>query len=161
MKAIQIKPIRNFLGICALSLGLVACDKDDFDNPQGDPVYTTSAQANGTQTTPPVTTSATATLIGEYNARTNNWEYRISWTGLANAASAVQVHGPAEPGIAGSMQASLVITTSGITGKAEGNIKLTEEQEAWLLADKLYFTVMNATHIEGEVRGQIYARRVQ
>lgn len=160
MKTIQFKPIRTFLAICALSIALVACDKDTFEGEQGDPTYTTTGQANGDQTTPPTTTSASATLIGDYNARTNNWEYRISWTGLASTASAVQIHGPAQIGTAGTMQAALVITTPGVTGKAEGNITLTEEQQAYLLANQLYFTIINATHVNGEIRGQIVATRV-
>ena len=162
MKTIQLKALRATFAAALIAFTLVACDKDGIiDNNNGDPVYSTTAQASGSQTTPPTTTSGTATLVGEYNARTNNWEYRINWNSLTSAASAIQIHGPATVGSAAEMQVALAITTPGITGKAEGNVTLTEQQEAYLIADQLYFTIINATSVNGEVRGQIQADRVK
>ena len=162
MKTIRFKALKAAAAIALLSFTLVACDKDEnIDNNNGDPVYSTTAQASGSQTTPPTTSSGSATLGGEYNARTNNWEYRINWNGLATTASAIQVHGPAIAGAAAEMQIALAITMPGLTGKAEGNVTLTEQQEAYLLANELYFTIINATSVNGEVRGQIIANRVK
>ena len=162
MKALQFRNFKEIAVACALSMALIACDKDVLtDNNSGDPTYSTTASASGSQTTPPTTTSASATLTGEYNTRTNNWEYRINWTGLASTATAVQIHGPADIGTPGEMQAALVISTPGITGKAEGSVSLNEVQEAYLLANRLYFTVVNATNINGEVRGQIMVNRTR
>jgi hypothetical protein len=161
MKIHLIRSFRHIAAVAILGCSLAACDKDTIiDNNNSDPTYSTNAQASGSQTTPPTTTSASATLVGEYNARTNNWEYRVNWSGLASTATAVQIHGPADFGTAGEMQAALVISSPGVTGRAEGNITLTEVQEAYLLANRLYFTVINATNINGEVRGQIMANRV-
>ena len=160
----KITPFRYFQGllaICSLSLALVSCDKDINDNTGGDPTYNTTGNADGSQQTPPVTTSATATLFGEFNARTNNWEYRINWSGLSSTATAVQIHGPATIGTAGQMQIALTISVPGATGKAEGNVTLSAEQETYLLANQLYYTILSATHVNGEIRGQIIAQRVQ
>ncbi len=162
MKTIRFKALKGAVAAALLSFTLVACDKDDLvDNNNGDPLYSTTAQASGSQTTPPTTTSGSATLVGEYNARTNNWEYRINWNTLTAAASSIQVHGPAIAGSAAEMQLALAITTPGLSGKAEGNVTLTEQQEAYLIADQLYFTIINATNVNGEVRGQIQANRVK
>jgi hypothetical protein len=162
MKALQFRHLKQISIVGALSIALIACDKDTLiDNNNGDPTYSTTASASGSQTTPPTTTNASGTLTGEYNARTNNWEYRINWTGLASTATAVQIHGPADIGTAGEMQAAVVISTPGVTGKSEGSISLNEVQEAYLLANRLYFTVVNATNINGEVRGQIIVNRVR
>ena len=160
MKTTQFRTIRNFLAVCAISATLVACDKDDFNENNKPGVYSTTAQANGSQTTPPTTTSGTATLIGEYNSNTNNWEYRINWASLSSVATAVQIHGPAAVGVSGEMQFSLAITIPGADGRAEGSLTLTEAQEAYLLADQLYFTVLTAANVNGEVRGQIIANEV-
>ena len=73
MKTIRLKALKGVAAIALISFTLVACDKDDIvDNNNGDPVYATTAQASGSQTTPPTSSSGTATLIGEYNAKTNN-----------------------------------------------------------------------------------------
>ena len=160
MKLFQFKKFRFLFVALVLSAGLVACDKDNFDETPSDPTYATTAQANGSQENPPVTTSGTATLIGEYNGRTNNWEYRINWTNMSSIVSAVQIHGPAQAGIAGQMQVALAITTPGITGKAEGNVTLTEEQQGYLLANQLYLSIITPSHVNGEVRGQIMTSQV-
>jgi hypothetical protein len=80
---------------------------------------------------------------------------------MTTSVTAVQVHGPADVGASGEMQLALTVTLPGVTGNAEGNVKFSEDLEAHLLANKLYFTVINATHVTGEVRGQITATRVQ
>jgi hypothetical protein len=158
----KLHPFRTIYAVAALSflsLTFVACDKDVMDGNNGDPVYTTSGDASGSQQNPPVTTSATATLFGEFNARTNNWEYRINFTGLSSAASAVNIHGPASIGATGDFQFALAISTPGTTGKAEGNVQLSEQMETYLLANQLYYTIVNTTYLGGEIRGQITAVR--
>lgn len=161
MKTNYLKGFRGLLAAGVLSVALMACEKDVSNNGNGDEVYATTAQANGQQTTPPSGSSATATLVGEFNARTNNWEYRINWTGMTSAVTAVQVHGPADIGTSGQMQLALAITVPGVTGSAQGNVMISEDLQAHLLANKLYFTLLTATHVNGEVRGQIIATRVQ
>lgn len=134
-----------------------ACDKDTFENNNQDPTYSTTGNANGSQQTPPVTTSATGNMTGAYNARTNVWEYTINWSGLSGAATAVQINGPAAIGASGSLQVALTITTAGVNGSAEGTVTLTEEQQAYLLAGQLYYTILSTAHVGGEIRGQITA----
>jgi len=161
MKTTHGKTLLGLLAIgLALNLSLTSCSKEKFDDNNGDPVYSTRGNASGSQQTPPVTTSGTGTMTGVFNARTNNWEYDIDWSSLSTAATAVEIHGPATVGVFGGLQMALTITTSGINGSATGTVTLTEEQQAYLLAGQLYYTIITATHITGEIRGQISAELV-
>jgi hypothetical protein len=152
---------RTGLGLLALSavlaLLLTSCSKDDLDTNNGDPTYSTTGNASGSQQTPPVTTTGSGTMTGAYNARTNNWDYDIDWSTLAGTVTAVQIHGPATIGASGSLQVALTITTNGVNGNATGSVTLTEQQEAYLLAGQLYYTLLTTAHVTGEVRGQISA----
>jgi hypothetical protein len=140
----------------ALSVFFMSCTKDD-NNSSNDRVYSTSGNASGAQQSPPVSTSGTGSISGTYNATTNNWQYMVNWNALSSTASAVEIHGPASSGVNGSLVVALTITTPGLTGSASGNVTLTEQQEAWLFAGQLYYTVLTATNITGEIRGQISA----
>ena len=143
-----------FAGIL-LSVFFISCSKNNDDT--NSQVYNTSGNASGGQQSPPVTTSGSGAMSGTYNATTNNWQYTINWSSLSSTASAVEIHGPASPGVNASLLLAVTITTPGATGSASGNFTLTDQQEAYLLAGQLYYTVLTATHITGEIRGQITA----
>ena len=137
---------------------LTSCDKNYDNNNNGNAqTYTTSGNASGSQTNPPTGSSGSGTLSGTYNANTNYWQYAINWSTLTSTATAVELHGPASAGVNGALVSALTITTPGVTGTASGNITLTEQQEADLLAGKCYYTILTATNITGEIRGQITA----
>ncbi|HET6994384.1 MAG TPA: CHRD domain-containing protein [Chitinophagaceae bacterium] len=148
----------------ALSFALLAgtfviasCDKnDDNDNTNGK-MYTVSGNGSGAQVVPVVSTTATSNLTGTYNSGTNQLQYNVSWTGLALTADSVRFYGPASSGVnaTGNAQFRAAITTPGVAGSASGTTTLTEAQETDLLAGHWYYTVSNATHLTGEVRGQV------
>ena len=156
MKTIIVKTVPVLFFAAMLSLFTVSCSVDGGADVNAE-VYNTSGPSSGAQQNPSVTTAATGSLTGTYNTRTNNWQYSINWNTLSSAATAVQLYGPADVGVNGNMLLALTITTPGLTGTASGNVTLTDEQEAWLLAGKLYYSVITATHITGEIRGQITA----
>lgn len=139
-----------------LTTAVVSCSKDDNTNGNTE-TYNTSGNASGAQQSPAVATTGSGSLIGTYDARTNNWQYTINWTTLTSAATAVQLFGPANAGVNENMLLALTITTPGISGSAGGSVTLTEQQEAWLLAGQLYYSVITAANITGEIRGQITA----
>ncbi len=155
---------RSGLGILALSamiaFSISSCSKEDLDTSNGDPTYSTTGNASGSQQTPPVTTTGSGTMTGVYNERTNSWDYDIDWSTLAGTVTAVQIHGPAAIGASGSLQVALTITTNGLNGNATGNVTLTEEQEDYLLTGQMYYTLLTTAHVTGEIRGQISATRV-
>jgi hypothetical protein len=145
----------TLFGAALLSFSFIACEKED--NSSNTQTYNTTGSANGGQQSPPVVTTGSGTLTGTYNAQTNVWNYSINWSALTTAATLVELRGPASAGVNGSLVGGLTISVPGVTGSANGSITLTEQQEAALLARKLYYTVLTATHVTGEIRGQITA----
>lgn len=155
MKTMILKTI-PVLCAAVLSLFIVSCSVDSETNVNAE-VYNTSGPSSGAQQSPSVNTAATGSLTGTYNTRTNTWQYTVNWSSLSSAATAVQVFGPADFGVNGNMLLALTITTPGLSGSASGTVTLTDEQEAWLLAGRLYYSVITTSHITGEIRGQITA----
>jgi len=143
-----------FAAIISCSFLLVACEQEDADEQQ---MYNTSGNASGAQQNPPVSTTATGTLTGTYNASTNVWNYSITWSGLSSAATIVELRGPASVGVNGNLLTTLTISAPGINGSASGSVTLNESQETSLLANQLYYTIVNTTYVTGEIRGQIIA----
>ena len=151
------KPLQ--LVLCAalvVSTLFVSCDKNGDDN-MNDQTYSTTGNASGSQMNPSNASTATGTLTGTYNARTNLWQYNISWSNLSTTAGLVQVYGPAAVGVNGSLLFSLAITTPGASGASSGTITLTDAQEAALLANNTYYTISSTTYPSGEIRGQVTA----
>ena len=151
------KPLQLFLGAAlVVSTLFVSCDKEDDDD-MTDQTYSTTGSANGSQMNPSNSSTSTGTLTGTYNARTNVWQYNISWTNLSTTAGLVQVYGPAGVGVNGTLLFPLAITIPGASGSASGNIMLTDAQETALLANNTYFTISSTTFPSGEIRGQVTA----
>ncbi len=137
-------------------LFLVACSKDNSGSNSETKVYTTQGNANGSQQNPQVTTNGTATLVGTFNSTTNDWEYSINWSSLTGAATLIEFHGPANLGLNGDIMFSLTVSSGGVNGAASGTVKLTDQQEAYLMNGQIYYTIVTSAHLTGEVRGQIY-----
>ncbi len=139
------------------TLFLVACSKNNDDTNGGNnQEYTTQGNATGAQQNPPVTTNGNSRLVGTYNATTNKWDYSIDWSALLGAATLIEFHGPADAGVNGDILFSVQITAGGNNGATSASTTLTEQQETWLLAGKLYYTILTTAHVTGEVRGQVY-----
>lgn len=138
-----------------ISLFVVSCDKDD-DDPNQDQ-YNVSGNANGAQEVPAVTTSATGSLSGTYDARTNTLNYSINWTGLSGAVASAHFHGPALMGVSAGVIVSITISTNGVTGNAIGSVILADSTEQHLLNGRLYYNIHTALNPGGEIRGQVLA----
>lgn len=145
-------PIYAFL---ILSVSLFACKKDSNENIAQN--YSTTGNASGSQENPPNSSSATGTLTGTYNSETKVWQYNINWNNLTSAATAVELRGPASIGVNGALMFALSISAPGINGTASGNVTLSAQQEADLLANKCYYTILSSTYLTGEIRGNITA----
>jgi hypothetical protein len=156
MNFLKRKSIQVLFGAAlVLSTIFVSCDKDDDD--LDDQTYSVSGNASGSQMNPSNTSTATGTLSGTYNARTNVLNYNIGWNTLTTAAGLVQVYGGAAAGANGTLLFPVAITTPGTTGTASGSITLTDAQESNLLAGTTYYTISSTTYPGGEIRGQIVA----
>ena len=147
------RPLHLFFTVAlVVSTVFISCDKEDAVDDQ---TYTTSGSASGSQMNPSNTSTATGTLSGTYNARTNLWQYTINWSNLSATAGLVQVYGPATAGVNASLLFPLAITTPGVSGSASGSVTLTDQQEVVLLGNNMYYTISSATYTGGEIRGQI------
>jgi len=135
------------------------CQKDE--EAITDATYSLSGSASGGLVIPAVTTSATGSMIGTYDSRTNQMQYNFSWLGLAQPATdSIHIYDSDEDGVNASLIGRVAITTPGSSGSAIGGATLTDEEEESLLNSELYFVIGNsATYPEGEVRGQIIAKR--
>ena len=148
---------KTIIPLMALSMACVitSCDKDDDD--MDDKTYTISGNASGSQEVPAVATSATGTLSGSYNARTNLLTYSINWTGLSGNVSVAHFHGPADAGVSADPVHDISIMTNGMTGSTSASVTLSESTESHLLNGKLYYNLHTVLHPGGEIRGQVSA----
>jgi hypothetical protein len=154
MKTINL--LRILLTPLFVSVLLISCTKDDDENPNGN-FFEISGQATGDQQTPVVNSAGSASLTGNYNAKTNEWNYKVDWTNLNGATTAIQLYGPAVQGMNGTLITGLAISISSTEGSCEGKLNLTDEQEGFLLSGRFYYTIMTMVHHSGELRGQIIA----
>jgi hypothetical protein len=144
----------SLLALCTAALMLTACDKDDDDDDDRK-TYTISGTASGAQEVPAVTTNATGTITGTYNAKENKLNYTINWSGLSGVASAAHFHGPAAAGISAGVLVPVDITTNGTTGTASGTVTVVDSIENALLDGKVYYNIHTVAHPTGEIRGQV------
>ena len=144
-----------------LSLTVVACDKDDDDDDNNNNnVYQLSGNASGAQEVPAVTTTATGSIEGSYDADENTLSYTIEWSGLSAPPGAAHFHGPAAPGVGAGVALPITLPAgAGTTGSVSATATLTETQEADLLAGRWYYNLHTPNHQDGEIRGQVAATR--
>jgi len=149
------KTLFSALTIGAAALIISSCDKEDDNDNNNNKTYTVSASATGAQETPAITTSATSTLTGNYNAGTNTLTYNINWTGLSGVVTVAHFHGPAAVGVAADPLLPITINTNGATGSTSGSVVVADSVETALLDGKIYYNLHTAAHPTGEVRGQL------
>jgi CHRD domain-containing protein len=120
-------------------------------------VYVGTITMSGAQEVPPVPTSATGTIIADYNRLTKTLSYAVTFSGLSDSAVAAHIHGLAEPGIL----APVLQTFSNFPRRKQGSysgtllidgVKFTEEN---LLARRYYINIHSKTYGGGEIRGQL------
>jgi len=111
------------------------------------------ATMNGASEVPAVpgngTATASLTLIG------TRLFYSITYSGLSSPASAMHIHGPADPTIGAGVLIGLT-TPTGTNGTVSGSVTLTPQILAYLLAGQTYLNIHTANNGGGEIRGQIW-----
>lgn len=120
-------------------------------------VYVGTITMSGAQEVPPVPTSATGTIVADYNRLTRTLSYAVTFSGLSDSAVGAHIHGLAEPGI----NAPVLQTFNNFPRRKAGSytgtllidgVKFTEEN---LLARRYYINIHSKTYGGGEIRGQL------
>ncbi len=155
MKKIWSVAISAVVSACVFT----SCDEDQED--VGMNMYTISGNSNGAQMSPAVTTTATGTITGSYDANTNTLNYTTTWTGLGGNATTGGFFGGSAGQNGAAIGSSWTLGASaGTSGTYTGTMTLTDAQETQLLNGGWYYTIGTATRTSGEIRGQVTATRM-
>jgi CHRD domain len=111
------------------------------------------AELKASSEVPPKDSSGTGTLTGTLDTETNEFKYRIEFSGLTGPVVAAHFHGPAAEGANAKPQ--LPIKASPIASPLEGKATLTPEQAKDLADGKWYFNLHTSANPGGEIRGQV------
>jgi hypothetical protein len=111
------------------------------------------AELKASSEVPPKDSSGTGTLTGTLDTETNEFKYRVEFSGLTGPVVAAHFHGPAAEGANAKPQ--LPIKASPIASPLEGKATLTPEQAKDLADGKWYFNLHTSANPGGEIRGQV------
>lgn len=119
-----------------------------------------SARLAGASEVPPVATAATGSVEASLAPGSQLLRWTVSYTGLSGPLTGAHFHGPAMPG----QNAGVVVPITGAMGTPmgsplSGSATLSASQVADLTAGKWYVNLHTAQHPNGEIRGQVSARR--
>ena len=146
----------------SLSLIIIVACKSTSEV-ENENVYYGTITMSGAQEVPPVNTSATGTIVADYNRLTRILSYSIEFSGLTDSAVAAHIHGIGEQGIS----APVLQTFSPFPRRKAGTyagtllidgVKFTEEN---LLARRYYINIHSKTYAGGEIRGQLVLGKKQ
>lgn len=109
---------------------------------------------NGATEVPPVSVP-TASATGSLTLIGSRLFYSITYSGLSSSATAAHIHGPADPTVGAGVLVPLT-TPTGTNGTISGNVILTPQNLAYLLAGQTYLNIHTINNSGGEIRGQIW-----
>lgn len=126
-----------------------SCEKeDDLAGPMADVVSLNNVMLSSQQEVPENSSNATGTYSLQYDKNSNQLAYTINYTGTTP--TAMHFH-KGDIGVAGGVEAEVAGPYS---SGMKGTIKLSEAQEADLLAGKFYLNIHSDEFAAGELRGQ-------
>jgi hypothetical protein len=130
---------------------------------QQENIYYANITMAGAQEVPAVNTTATGTVIADYNRLTKTLSYSIEFSGLTDSAVAAHIHGIGEQGISAPVLQTFNNFPRRKAGTYSGSllidgIKFTEEN---LLARRYYINIHSKTYGGGEIRGQLVLAKKQ
>lgn len=108
-----------------------------------------AAHLLGSTEVPATPSDAFAEAQFTYDGALHELQYYVNYDGIAPAKA--DLHGPALAGDQAASLADLPLSESPLSG----SVKLTAEQEAELLAGKMYLDIHSQKYPGGEIRGQI------
>lgn len=150
----------TFLLLAMISSVAITSCQSDLGEDGKQTQYSLSGDANGANERPnPVTTNATGTISGTYDANTNTLNYTINWTGLTGPPIGMHFHGPADRNAAAGVLIAIPLPTNpAASGTVTGTATLTDQQETDMLNELWYYNIHTDQYQGGEIRGQVVAR---
>lgn len=156
----QAAPLIRSLSLVALGT-LSACSSMTPSAGSGAPWYAyqsaNTTRLWGVSQVPPVNTEAEGTVEAHLNPDSRLLSWTIRYTGLSGPVTAAHFHGPAMLGE--NAPVVLPIAARNLGSPIQGSAVLTTEQATDFTAGKWYVNLHTAAHPDGEVRGQIPAKR--
>lgn len=127
-------------------------------NQQG--TYSITGNATAGQLVPAGTATGTGTITGTYDPSTHLLNYTSTWDNLSGAPSSAGFYNGAS-GANGKILGDPWSLGSNVSksGNTSGKVTLTDEQASSLLAGNWYYTYATSTATDGEIRGQIVAKK--
>ncbi len=108
------------------------------------------ADLDGTQQTPPNTSTASGTAWGIMDRASNRLDCDVRFTGIAPGPYAVHIHGMAAPGTGGVPP----IHAMPLDTQGPSVWNFAETQEADIIAGLTYWNIHSQLYVPGEIRGQ-------
>lgn len=141
----MLKPL--MMGVVALALFTVTACGDSKPK-----TTTYSAELNGKNEVPPVTTDATGTakFTLDRGSKTLSWE--VTYKGLTGDAVAAHLHGPAKEGANAGVA---VPFTAPLASPIRGSAVIPDSVIAQLDNGEIYINIHTAANPNGEIRGQV------
>lgn len=138
---------------------IMSCD-DDNDTDDRKP-YTFSGDADGSQVVPGVTGAGEASMKGTYSPETGLMTYDSEWRGLTGAPTTGGFYNGAS-GSTGTIMGTPWVFGDSLTtnGTTKGSMTIIAEQAEELKSGNWYYVYGTAANPNGEVRGQITAKKM-
>jgi hypothetical protein len=115
-------------------------------------IVTFEVALSGANQVPPVDAAGSGLLVARFDTDTRLLSWTVTYSGLTGAPTAAHFHGPAELGV----NAGVTVGLQGnLTSPIVGEVVLSAEQAADLMAGHLYLNIHTAAFPAGEIRGQL------
>jgi hypothetical protein len=149
----------------ALLLGaffLSSCEQDHEGNELTTTVSNNNITMTGAQVVPPNSSTATGQISATYDRKSKILSYKITWSGLTAAVTAIHVHGLADAGYLALVAPIQVISgnSTAVSGSYSGTLFVDgiAVKENDVLAGQYYIDIHTNNpvfNVTGEIRGQI------
>lgn len=118
---------------------------------------TFTATLTGGQEVPPNPSTATgsATVVLHQDPALTTITVNLTFSGLAEDATAAHIHGPALPGVTAPIIIPFPDFPEDTSGTYSRTLPITDEQVTQLMDGLLYINIHNDTYSSGEIRGQL------
>lgn len=115
-------------------------------------IITFEVALSGANQVPPVDAAGNGELVARFDTDTRLLSWTVTYTGLTGTPTAAHFHGPAELGV----NAGVTVGLQGdLISPIMGEVVLSTEQAADLMAGLLYLNIHTAAFPAGEIRGQL------